>query len=481
MRKIILLIFAIFFCSSIFSQEYEIKVKIKGIHDTTIYLGYYFGKQSLIADSAHIDDKNNAVFKGDKKLENGIYLIAAPDQPWIEIILGNDRFFSIETDTTDLLANMKIKNSNENSIFLNYNRKIKDLYKKRQDLIGEYELVKSNEEESKKVINKINTLNEERENFINDIINKYPDYFLSTYLKSLLEVKIPDPPQDENGNIIDPNFKYLYKKEHYFDNIDLSERGLLRTREFEENIDYYFSKMVYTTPDSLIKETHDFIQKVYDAGDSLMYMYTVSHLLSYFETSKIMGMESVFISIAEDWYLSGKTPWSDSIFIHKLDSTINRRFPTQLGKTSPDMIRMQSIDGKYYTLSQLPHKYILILFYEPDCGHCKKEVPEIMKEFRNSLKAMDVGVFAVYNQYDHEEWKKFIEDNDLTEEGWYNVWDGPRPHSNYKYFFNIYSIPMTFILDENKKIIANKHLKVETIIDLINFYENFPESEDTDK
>ena len=59
---------------------YEIKVTFKPYKQQYIYLGHYFGKTYPIIDSALLNDKSEAIFKGDKKLQGGIYLIGYPNK-----------------------------------------------------------------------------------------------------------------------------------------------------------------------------------------------------------------------------------------------------------------------------------------------------------------------------------------------------------------------------------------------------------------
>jgi hypothetical protein len=84
-----------------------------------------------------------------------------------------------------------------------------------------------------------------------------------------------------------------------------------------------------------------------------------------------------------------------------------------------------------------------------------------------------------YTQYDKEEWKVFLDDKDLHEDGWMNIWDGPYPHSNYRDFYDIYSTPVVYVLDKNKKIIG-KRINVENIKDLIEFDKRRAERESTE-
>ena len=57
-----------------YAQGYKIDVQINGIKDTTIMLGYHLGDKKYVQDTAMVDSKGYAVFKGDSALKQGIYL-----------------------------------------------------------------------------------------------------------------------------------------------------------------------------------------------------------------------------------------------------------------------------------------------------------------------------------------------------------------------------------------------------------------------
>ena len=114
--------------------------------------------------------------------------------------------------------------------------------------------------------------------------------------------------------------------------------------------------------------------------------------------------------------------------------------------------------------------YTLLVFYAPDCGHCKKVIPKV-KELVDSLtskpvlfsqhKQIDISVYAVQTEFDKEAWKKLILDFNL--ENWINVCDiqtdpdgNPAASSNWRDEYDIYSTPVIYLLDEDKKILAKR-------------------------
>ena len=76
---------------------YEIKVTFKPFKNQYVYLGHYFGaKQYPIIDSAILNDKSEAVFKGNKKLGRGIYLLGYPNKNgFFEVLMDFNQQFSI--------------------------------------------------------------------------------------------------------------------------------------------------------------------------------------------------------------------------------------------------------------------------------------------------------------------------------------------------------------------------------------------------
>jgi peroxiredoxin len=106
-----------------------------------------------------------------------------------------------------------------------------------------------------------------------------------------------------------------------------------------------------------------------------------------------------------------------------------------------------------------------MIFWDPNCGHCQKELPKLRDLYNEKSKTLDFGVYAVCTQTDPTVLKNFLKNNQLP---FINVYD-PRNESNFRKLYDIYSTPVVYLLDENKKIIA-KRLGVEQIADFIENY-----------
>ena len=92
-------------------KNYEIGVKLNNYSEPKIYLGHYYGNTNRLRDSAELVN-GSYVFKGEVTLEPGMYLVILPPyNRYFEMIVDKDQHFNIETDTTDLIGNLKIEGS----------------------------------------------------------------------------------------------------------------------------------------------------------------------------------------------------------------------------------------------------------------------------------------------------------------------------------------------------------------------------------
>src|ERR1051325_2285588 len=124
MKKIVQFLVLFLSVSAMAQQDgYEIKVTFKPFKNQYIYLGHYFGKQYPIIDSALLNEKSETVFKGNKKLGGGIYLIGYPNKAgFFEMLIDKQQHFSVIADTADIINGIKFENSPENVLFSSYQK-----------------------------------------------------------------------------------------------------------------------------------------------------------------------------------------------------------------------------------------------------------------------------------------------------------------------------------------------------------------------
>lgn len=462
--KVIKIFCAVFllFGSPIFAQDsaYKIEVEVDNFQGKVCYLGYPYGPKKYLADTAEINSQGKFVFEGEKPLDGGLYFIysPAPESLYFDLIVAESEFV-LETDTLDLIANMKTQGSLENEVFFNFQRFMREKQVLGSDLS---EKLKNSVEQVEKdqLTEQLKSLDADVKSFRSDLLAKYSTTFVATFIKSTIPIEVPEAPKDENGKDIDPNFAYKYYKEHYFDHIDFSDKKMLRTPGFHEKIEDYLEKMTVKHPDSIISSAHTIIDKA-KANDEI-FRYCVVHITSKYETSNIMGMDAVFVDLADNYYLSGDAFWADSALTAKISDRVARLKPNLLGKQAPRMNLLDTL-MQPTSLYSLNADYFVLYFYDPDCGHCKKKTPVLKELYDTKLKDMGVEVVATNIKKEVDKWKKYIKEQKLN---WINLAD-PNVRSNFRYEYNLETTPIIYVLDNQKKIIAKK-LDVDQIEEFIN-------------
>lgn len=464
MKKIIF--FTLFISSTllIFAQDkgYKIKVTIKGMENQTLYLANYFGNKQYYADTAQANASGTAVFESKKPLKGGVYSIVLPGQKYFELIL-NEHFIDLATDTVNLVENMKIKKSVENKLFFDY---LKFMNQKQKEVMPLRNQVKTaTGEEKEKLEAQISKIDEAINNYRLDFIKNNPNTFVAKMFNTMREPEIPKDLTPEQQK--DSTFQFRYYKNHFFDNVDFSDERLIRTPIYHNKIEKYFTKIILQHPDTINKEADKIVEKA--RANKELFKYTVHYLTNHFEKSKIMGMDAVFVHMALNYYNKENAFWADSTTLAKIKERAEKLEPLLIGKTAINLSLMDTT-GQWVSLHNVNADYTILVFWDPECGHCKKELPKLAKYYQ-TIKDKNVKVYAVSSDY-NEKWKKFIREHKLD---FINVavpkvvYEDQQKAAefvikgytdlkslNYSNTYDVYSTPQIYLLDKDKKIIGKK-------------------------
>jgi thiol-disulfide isomerase/thioredoxin len=461
MQRSILLFLTFFWISQAYAQKqttgYEIKVKFLNYKDTLAFLGNYYGDKQYLKDTTRIDKNGMAVFKGKEKLPGGMYLIVTPDKKYFEVIIDKEQNFYMEADSSDFIGTMKIKGSEENALFYEYLRTGVKLQKEMMAL-NKSLAEKKTKADSLIVYDKIKEINKELEDYRDQFVKAHPGIFLTKLFAAIPEPTIPEAPLLPNGRK-DSLYPYQYFKNHFFDNVDLSDDRLLRSPIFHQKISRFFNNVVVQIPDSIAKETDRIIAMT--KGNPETFKYLVWWLTYTYETSKIMGMDAVFVHMVEKYYMTKQVTWVDSAQMAKIIDRAKKIAPNMLGNKAPQL-KMRDMYLNSISMDEIKSPYLVLVFWDPTCGHCKKEIPKLDSLYKKSLKSKGVEVFAINLEGDQKVWMDFVNEHDLR---WINVWD-PYNESDFRKKYDIYSTPVIYLLDKERKIVA-KRIGVEQLGDVI--------------
>jgi peroxiredoxin len=458
-KKLVITNLCILLSIGVIAQGYEIPVKVNNLTDSMIYLGHHFGNGYFINDSTKLDKSGQAVFKGEKPLKGGIYFLLLSQNKYFDFLIDKHQTFSIICDTSNFLTTVKFKNSFQNTKFFAYQRYLSQRYNEinvRRELQKQYitklDTLMMIEEDIELIQNKIYLQKEE-------IIAAHPDSLLSVIIKASLPIVPPPAPRDTSGAMIDSSFEYHYVKKHFFDNINFADDRLLQTTLLQNKVFEYLSKMAVPHYDSISAEVDYIVNK--SAANADVYKFVLNSLFQYYVKSNLLTDENVFVYIAQNYYLNGKTPWSTPDFTSKLKTDIDSRKPSLIGQIAPDF-QMKDDKGKLIRLRAIQNKYVILYFYDVECEICEQVSPELMNFYR-IIKDRGVDVIAVYVGKDKAKWAKYIEEKHLIVK---NLMDADNK-SGYREKYKIAGTPLIYLLDEDQKIVA-KRINVDQLMGYFN-------------
>lgn len=444
---------------------YRIQVKFTDMKDTVAYLAHYYGKSLPTiykADSARFDKNGVAVLESKEKTLGGIYMILLSDKKtYFEFLLNNGDDMSITATAAKLPEGLTFKNSPENDRFIDYIKFLKDFGQQQQGFQNELKTAKTSADTAA-VRKRATEASKKLTGYRHDYAAKYPNTLLTSIFNALEVPQVPEEKHYLPDGKVDSTFAYDYYKAHYWDGFNFSDDRLIHTPIYDAKIDEYMNKLVLPIPDSVIKEGDMLLAKT--RGQKELFKYTLWWLTRNAETSKIMGMDQVFVYLVETYYMRGDAYWLDNDALQKYFDRVRNIAPNIIGNVAPEL-NLNDVNGKPQSLSALKAKYTLLVFYSPDCGHCIQEIPKIDSVYRAVLKAKGMKIYAVATE-DETKWKDFITKNKLTD--WVHVADWDRK-SDFRSKYDVYSTPVIYLLDE-KKIIRGKrldHTNIESVIEML--------------
>lgn len=447
----------IFFNASAATENYSISFQVKGLKGGKCMLGNHFGDKQYIQDSCIVDENGKGFFKKNKTLPGGIYLFVLPSKKYFEILIDKDQDFSFEVDTVDFIESMKVKGSDDNTLFYKYLSFITREQKNVEPLRNRYQDPATSKDSADAILKRITKIDNEVKNYKLTYIKEHGNTMLASIFNATEEPEIPETPKLANGTL-DSTFAYRYFKKHFFDRVDFKDDRLLRTPIFQSKLEQYMEKLVLQIPDSINKEADMLVEK--SKLNREVFKFVVYYITSTYETSKIMGMDAVFVHMVDKYYTADQATWMDSTALYKIQDRARILKPILIGKQCMPLNLEDSL-GKFHSLYALNARYTVLFFWDPDCSHCQKSMPKMIETY-DKLKPIGLEVYAVCTEVEVDKWKKFIREKNLH---WINVGD-PYLHNNFRHDFDISSTPQIFILDKDKKIIAKK-LDVNQIEDFI--------------
>ena len=470
MRKNILLL--LLNCSFIFTnaqntQGYQINLQ-SNYKSGIVYLTYYMGKDFMVQDSAAVSNNGKAIFKSPIKLVAGIYSIIFPGKRLsTDFLVDKEQIITIVADTNKLDKTV-VSGSQANILFREYQAfvSIKGKILQTEKKAFNESKTKADSLKHEAIYKKESAvLNDYRENIVKNKATSMLAVLLNAMREPAYPTQVPVTRQDTINN-------FNFYKAHYWDGITFMEDRIIRTPFFLPKLETYYRDVMRGLPtDSVVKDIDYKMLLARNAPE--MYKFLLNWLTDEYINPKFMGQDAIFVHLYNQYHSKGVSKWLTKY----QDSVVTRRaFMLMSNLVGESAANLDFVDtaGKQKPLYDLKSEYTLVVFYDPNCGHCKEEIPRIDSFYRASWQEKGLKIYAALSESEKlkAEWLSFIKAKHI--EDWTNVYQSKESiaddikfnRPSFRQLYDVVVTPTIYLLDKDKRIIAKK-LTLEQINDLL--------------
>lgn len=448
------------------SQGYKITVKVN-CKNGIVNLAYRMGKDFLLQDSAKVSKTGIALFTSTKKMPAGIYTIFFPgNRLSTDFLVDKEQNINIVADTNHI-DKIQITGSPANVDFQKYQAfvsvkgKLLEQAKKAFNASTSKADSLKNEAAFKKLNDELNVYRE-------GVIKGKPTSMLAVLLNALREPALPTKvPLTLNDSLEN----YYFYKNHYWDGISFMDDRIIRTPFFQPKLETYYRQVMSQSSDSLIKDID--YKLLLARSNPEMYKFLLNWFTDEYINPKYMGQDAVFVHLYQQYHSKGVSNWLNKY----QDSIISRRafmlMSNLLGERAANMEFVNSA-GKVNALYDVDAAFTLVVFWDPNCGHCKEEIPRIDSFYRAIWQKKGLKIYAVLSETDKVKaaWDSYIVEHKIDD--WINVYqtkdmvdmEAKDQRPSFRQLYDIAVTPTIYLLDKEKRIIAKK-LTLEQLNDFL--------------
>lgn len=434
---------------------YKIEVNLPKSVGKTLHLAKFSNGSPYSIDSVTVSPKGKAIFRSNEQLPQGQYLLYKRPDLQMELLLGDEqKNIRIKLNEDDL-QNSKITGSKDTELYWNYIRHINKENEEIKNLSQKLDKIESQTGKEvlvSQIVSKENQILE----YMNSLAKQYEDRWFGSFLKGTIPIKKPHG----MANAI-TNQDYLRK--HYFDNINFNDPRLWNTSYFPKMIKNYLSNHIPQIPDTVAYEASKLVSKT--VNDSISFKEMLSYILNDAMQSKYMGMENVWAKLAEDYILDKNIPWIEKEKEAQIRSLHEALKLNRIGMKATNL-EVVSLDGDTINTNDIEAQFTILYFYNTTCGHCKETTTILRNNIYPKYKDHKLRIIAFNLGNDEKSWREYISNNNLSE--WTNCFD-PTYKSAYWMYYDTSAVPMIYVLDKNKRIIARK-VDGENLDKLLGYY-----------
>ena len=256
---------------------------------------------------------------------------------------------------------------------------------------------------------------------------------------SVPELPLPNVPT----TLRTPTDRANYIIRHFWDAMEFGDTARSHNRMFmEQNFSNFISVFPYAEEEARQRAVETLLRKAEADSAGYVLLRDVAEKYLYEPNSPMLS---------EEFYILFLEQLVKSPILGEYGRQRAYRQWDAARKNRPDMTAADfaytTREGNKTTLHQTDTDgELLLIFYDPDCEHCKEVMSELQAE--KTLSDGSVKVLAIYSDEDYELWKRTA---GLLPKEWTVGYDGGTLQENGAYVLR--AMPTLYLLDREKKVI----------------------------
>ncbi len=441
--------------------QFQVIIKAKGVADSVAFFrASIFDEKNYIPKDTIRFKNGTASIKNAKSVIGGIYFLYFPaTKQKISFVAKNQDNIILNIDGNDYIQNTSI-NGVENQYFLKYQQLEKSLAHFDSTYTKEIASGRKFGQIQKAAYFKVKT--DSLTAFRSNVLKKLkPNDVLYIHFDALnkLDASVP-------------NKKNFEARKSFINQFDLNTPRLFFTPNIKNILVEYFSYYPLQA-DSMIKGVDTVMSKVMCTNKA--YSFVFDYVAKLMKNREIQNNTEGYTFFIKKYVKEGKCAFLEPKQKDQLLQELAQLQTQQLKDTCVNIIMPDTADVKR-DLHQFAknYNYTVVIFFDPNCDHCKTEVPKMdstIKILEQQL-LVKIGKFAICNApgSSKNDWIDFINKYHLVNNYTHVLLGNDLP---VRKAYDAFTNPLFYLIDRDAILLAKKTSPNNLRKELVKAFENF--------
>jgi len=438
MKKAGILFLFLCLCLTLTAQ-YTIQVKVDSMPIKRAYLFDYVGNDRNMADSAKALPDGSFVFHLPADAHPGMYrIVVGPQQFWD--IIFNKESIRMKTCYTAILDSLKILESKENQLLNTYMQYFLGIQRKEELLRGLSGLYPTSDPFHQRILEELKKVrSSDPEKMTREIVEKYPDTYVARFLKLELSPRVPVG--------VEPKDQMKYILDHFWDDVSFADSNQMYSPGLINKVRTFFSLYQRNFNPAIVEpEMQKGLDKLMAAAsvNDVLYQFILEDIAKWAERTEL---DDFFGYLTEKYLVQASC--SDEKKKENFKELVAAYQKTAPGKQVPEIVIPRDSQGSL-VMSEIPSRYILVVFWASWCPHCNEILPQLEKLYEK-YDRKDLEILAISVDSNKKDWEEAIKTKGYT---WINYSELKGWDCSIAYDYGIRATPTMILLDRTKTVIA---------------------------